>query len=559
MTFLANAVRKAARDHGHAVALVAERGPVSLTFEQLNAASEALAARLAVRGIGHGQMAALLLPSSLDYIVAYCALAKVGAVTAGIGAHYSPGERAAMLERVKPSVVIGTEDLLTGRLPDAQIIPVRLAQDRREFAGGLPILGREHAATARAAWRIDAQHSTVHGASRHRQDPETVVFTSGTTGQPKGALFCAKQISAITAMDVGGQSGQGGQGGPMPLLVATGLNHVGFMTRLAGHLLAGNRLHVMRHWRAADALDLICAEKIAVLGGVAAQVALLLRVPDLASRDLSGVKALIIGGGPSPADLVRQARTTFGAAYSIRYSSTESGGLGTLTAFDAPDDELFHTVGRPRPGTEVSIRDEAGVSVPPGETGEVWLRAESVMAEYWHDPEATLRTLTPDGWLRTGDLGRLDGTAALRLAGRRDDMFIRGGYNVHPQEVEAVLQAHPGVGEVAVVPRDDPVMGQVGVAFVVPSRNTSDRASDYAPDHAPQYSRQSTPLNMLSAAAPAENQDPATATTLDDLRAFAAHHLARHKLPDELRVVDRLPLTSGQKVDRSALRKLMEL
>jgi acyl-CoA synthetase (AMP-forming)/AMP-acid ligase II len=528
MAFLAQAVRKAARDHGPAVALVAGRGPASLTFEQLNAASETFAARLAVRGIGSGQVAALLLPSSIDYVVAYCALAKVGAITAGIGAHYAPGERAAMLEHAKPSVVIGTEDLLTGRLPDAQIIPVRLAQDRREYAGGLPVLGRDHAATARAARRTDARHSTLQAANRPHRDPEAIVFTSGTTGLPKGALFCAQQISAITAMDAQGQSG------PLPMLVATGLNHVGFMTKLAGHLLSGNRLHIMKRWRAADALDLVCAERINVIGGVAAQVALLLRVPEPAAYDTSNIKALIIGGGPSPAALVRQAREAFGAAYSVRYSSTESGGLGTLT------------VGRPRAGTEVSIRDEEGVPVPPLQTGEVWLRADSVMSEYWRSPEATLQTLTPDGWLRTGDLGRLDEAGCLRLAGRRDDMFIRGGYNVHPQEVEAVLQEHPGVGEVAVVPKDDPVMGQVGVAFVVaPRRETPIRETR----------NQETPNRETPSP---DTPSPDTSLTLEDLRTFAAARLAKHKLPEDLRVVDRLPLTSGAKVDRSALRKLME-
>jgi acyl-CoA synthetase (AMP-forming)/AMP-acid ligase II len=180
MTFLALAVRKAARDHGAATALVAGRGPLSLSFQQLNAASEAMAARLAVRGVGQGQVAALLLPASLDYVVAYCALAKVGAVTAGVGAHYSPAERQGMLEQVRPDVVIGTEELLTGRLPDAQIIPVRLAQDRREFAAGLPMLGRERLRTV--------------PSPRSHNGSETIVFTSGTSGLPKGALFGARQI-----------------------------------------------------------------------------------------------------------------------------------------------------------------------------------------------------------------------------------------------------------------------------------------------------------------------------------------------------------------------------
>ncbi|MEY9904571.1 acyl-CoA synthetase (AMP-forming)/AMP-acid ligase II [Catenulispora sp. MAP12-49] len=498
MTFLALAVRKAARDHGSATALVAGRGPLSLSFQQLNAASEAMAARLAVRGIGQGQVAALLLPASLDYIVAYCALAKVGAVTAGVGAHHSPSERQAMLERVRPDVVIGTEELLTGRLPDAQIIPVRQAEDRREFAAGLPMLGRERVRTAPSA--------------RSHDNPETIVFTSGTSGAPKGALFGARQIAAISEADNRAQTA------PMPLLVATGLNHVGFMTKLAGHLLAGNRLHILARWRAREALGLICDEGIPVIGGVAAQVALLLRVPELAGCRTDAVKALIIGGGPSPAGLVRKARDAFGAAYSIRYSSTESGGLGTLTALDAPDEELFHTVGRPRAGTEISLRDDDGKELPAGETGEVWIRSASVMSEYWHDPAATRAALTQDGWLRTGDLGLLDDAGCLRLAGRRDDMFIRGGYNVLPQEVEAVLQEHAAVREVAVVPRPDAVMGQAGVAFVVP-------------------------------------RDPAAPPTVEELRLFARSRLAKHKLPEEVRVVPSLPLTAGQKVDRSALRK----
>lgn len=498
MTFLALAVRKAARDHGSATALVAGRGPLSLSFQQLNAASEAMAARLAVRGVGQGQVAALLLPASLDYVVAYCALAKVGAVTAGVGTHYSPAERLAMLGRVRPDVVIGTEELLTGRLPDARIIPVRLAQDRREFAAGLPMLGRERL-------------RVVPGPRSHN-DSETIVFTSGTSGLPKGALFGARQIAAISETDNGAQSG------PMPLLVATGLNHVGFMTKLAGHLLAGNRLHILPQWRAREALELICDEGVPVIGGVAAQVALLLRVPDLAGYRAGGIKALVIGGGPSPAELVRKAREAFGADYSIRYSSTESGGLGTLTAFDAPDEELFHTVGRPRKGTEISVRDESGKEVQSGESGEVWIRSASVMSEYWRDPVATRAVLTEDGWLRTGDVGLVDDLGCLRLAGRRDDMFIRGGYNVHPQEVEAVLQEHAAVGEIAVVPRPDAVMGQVGVAFVVPC-------------------------------------DPAAPPTVEELRLFAGSRLAKHKLPEEVRVVPSLPLTAGQKVDRSALRK----
>ena len=210
------------------------------------------------------------------------------------------------------------------------------------------------------------------------------------------------------------------------------------------------------------------------------------------------------------------ARATFGAAYSIRYSSTESGGCGTGTAFDADDDEALHSVGRPRGAIEVSARDDDGREVPAGEVGELWLRSPTQMSGYWRDPETTAATITPDGWLRTGDLARIEADGLVRLAGRAKEMFIRGGYNVYPAEVEAALAAHPAVAEVAVVPRPDPVMGEIGVAVVAPL-------------------------------------DPAAPPTLDDVRSFLDGRLAGYKIPEALRLVPELPLTPMQKVDRRSL------
>ena len=243
------------------------------------------------------------------------------------------------------------------------------------------------------------------------------------------------------------------------------------------------------------------------LGGVAAQIALLLRVPDFDRYDVSSVETIVVGAGPSPPAVVRESRERFGAKYSVRYSSTESGGTGTGTAFDADDDEALNTVGRPRPGVEVRI-DEA--------SGQVLLRSPTVMSGYWRDPVRTATTLV-DGWLRTGDIGVVDDAGRLRLRGRTTDMYIRGGYNVHPQAVEAALLDHPLVAQVAVVPKDDDVMGEVGVAVVVPV-------------------------------------DAAQPPTLDKLRVFAATRLAPYELPEAIAVVDALPLTSMDKLDRTALR-----
>jgi acyl-CoA synthetase (AMP-forming)/AMP-acid ligase II len=304
------------------------------------------------------------------------------------------------------------------------------------------------------------------------------------------------------------------------MLASTQFAHIGFMTKLPWYLRLGSRIHILGRWRADDALRTIAEQRISSIGGVAPQVALMLRSPEMDRHDWSHVQTIVMGGAASPPALVKEARNRFGAAYSIRYSSTESGGTGTGTAFDADDDEALYTVGRPRPGVAVSVRDDEGEELPDGEVGELWLRSPSQMTGYWRDPEATAATLV-DGWLRTGDLARIDERSNVVLAGRRSEMFIRGGYNVHPAEVEAQLTAHPAVADGVVVPRPDPVMGEIGVAVVVP-------------------------------------HDPAAPPTLDDLRRFLSGRLAAYKLPEDIQVVDALPLTPMQKVDRRALRRVVD-
>ena len=336
------------------------------------------------------------------------------------------------------------------------------------------------------------------------------MLTSGTTGPPRGAVFTDRQLAAIGRIDAG--EGWGGGG---PMLVSTEPVHVGVMTKLPWYLRRGMRLHLLRRWRAADALRVVADERMRSIGGVSAQIALLLREPDLDTYDLSAVETVVVGGGPSSPGLVTAARERFGAAYSIRYSSTESGGVGTATAFDSPDEEALHTVGRPRAGVALEIRDDAGGALPAGEVGRVALRSPAVMARYWRDPDATAATLV-DGWLVTSDLGYRDDAGRLVLTGRASEMYIRGGYNVHPQQVEAVLGTHPQVAEVAVVPRPDPVMGEVGVAVVVP-------------------------------------RDPGAPPSLEDLRTHGGERLARHELPEALRLVAALPRTPMDKLDRRGL------
>jgi acyl-CoA synthetase (AMP-forming)/AMP-acid ligase II len=468
--------------------------PWTLSFRQLDQLSDEVAAGLARRGVTLGSRVALALPSTPDYAVAYVAAAKLGAITVGLNPRATDHERAAMIDVVDPTLILATVELVGGVGADRQVELVERADRPDHLLGALRRPGQP----------------TPTPLAPDPERPVTIVLTSGTTGVPKGAVFTEAELAAVTEADTAGR-----WGGGAAMLSGTQLAHIGFMTKLPWYLRTASTVHLIDRWRAHDVLRLIAEHHMPSIGGVAPQLALLLREPDFDQFDLSAVRTVVMGGALSPPALVREARERLAAAYSIRYSSTESGGVGTSTAFDADDDEALFTVGRPRPGVDLEIRDQDDRSVPPGEVGEICLRSPTQLRGYWGDPAATAATLR-HGWVHSGDLGRLDDTGCLRLAGRAKEMFIRGGYNVYPLEVEAVLASHPEVVEVAVVPRPDPVMGEIGVAVVVP-------------------------------------RDPSNPVTLDDLRAFGGQRLSGHKLPEALRLVGDLPLTPMQKVDRRAL------
>ncbi|MGH9275702.1 MAG: class I adenylate-forming enzyme family protein, partial [Acidimicrobiales bacterium] len=412
---LAATVREAARRFGDRTAFVDPDGS-QLTYADLDTRSEAVAAGLLASGIGPGDVVLLRLPSDSAYVVAYAAAAKVGAVTAGVNPRLAEPEQQAVAAVAGGALTLTSADEVDALRRDGTVTPLDEDADR----------------------------------------PIALVFTSGTTGQPKGALFRSRQFAAVTRIDVSDAWGDPATP-PTSMLASTQFAHIGFMTKLPWYLRLGTTTHILERWRAADTLALVAEHRIATLGTVAPQVALLLR-EDLDAYDLSCLEALIVGAAASPPALVREARERLAPGYSIRYSSTESGGCGTGTAFDADDEEALFTVGKPRGGIEIGICDDDSVPLPDGEVGEVWLRSPTVLSEYWRDPEATAEALVR-GWLRTGDLGSIDERGNLRLAGRKKEMFIRGGYNVYPAEVESVLADHPLVADVAVVARPDEVMG----------------------------------------------------------------------------------------------------
>lgn len=467
-------VAEAAERHGDAICAVDADG-VALAFTDLHRRSDTRAVALLDAGVAEGDVVVVDVGPELGHLVTYAALAKIGAVTAAINHHLPRDARRQLAASLAPALVVDTT-------VDAELTAQERAGERPPPLADDP------------------------------DRPVAIVFTSGTTGPPRAATFGGRQLEFIRQVDTGGVWGGGG-----PALAGTSLAHLGPMTKLPGNLTRGATMHLTRRWRAADALDITARLGMAAVAGIPTQVALMLRDPNFDRYDLSAVRAVVMGGAPASPSLVREARGRFGAPVSTRYSCTEAGiGLGTELADPPQDAEV--SVGRPHAGVDLSLRDPDDPSrpVPPGAVGEVCLRSPAQMTGYWREPALTAERLTADGFIRTGDLGRVDDLGRLVLAGRRSEMYIRGGYNVHPVEVESHLTQLPGVADAAVVGVADPVMGEIGVAFVVPSPGT-------------------------------------TALDLATLRDQLTNRLARHQLPERLVLLDALPLTPADKVDRGAL------
>jgi acyl-CoA synthetase (AMP-forming)/AMP-acid ligase II len=258
---------------------------------------------------------------------------------------------------------------------------------------------------------------------------------------------------------------------------------------------------------------------VTMVTGVPTQWQRVLDHPDLARTDFSGVRVAGLGGASIAPELVRRMREQLGCPVLARYTSTEAG-VCTSTRIGEPDEVVAHTVGRPAPEVALRLVDPQGVDVAPGEVGEVICRSPAMMRGYWRDPEGTAEVIDGDGFLHTGDLGTLGDDGNLRIVGRLKEMYIRGGYNVYPAEIEGVLADHPTVERGAVVGVAHHDLGEIGVAFVVAA--------------------------------------PGAAPDLAELRTWCRDRLSDYKAPDRLVIVDDLPVTAMMKVDRHALVALLQ-
>ncbi|MCW2550983.1 MAG: acyl-CoA synthase [Mycobacterium sp.] len=466
----------AASVHGDREAYV-EPG-ARITFGQWIGRARTVAAQFTALGIGKGDVVMLWLPSGIDYATCYAAAAMIGAITTGLNPRLGRREVESILHQTDPSLIVVDGGL--GALP----------------SNGYPVLRRE-------LLRSDTTGCALPPVELGRRDPVALIFTSGTTGTPKGAVYDADRLAA-------GAAAAGVMSAPYDRrLTSTPFAHAGYMFKLWDQLVWGSALIVPpTPWSSQGMFDVLREERVTVAGAVPTQWAKLLDIEAVSPQTLPHLRIGVVATAPAPPELVSRVAQRIGVPLVVRYAMTECPTICGTEPSDAPDIQ-FRTVGRPAAGMEVRIAPDGGVEVS----------GPCVMRGYWRNPELTAEVLR-DGWLRTGDIGSLGDDGNLTLIGRSGDMYIRGGYNVHPGEVERALAGHPGVKQVAVVGRSAAVIGELGVACVVPT-------------------------------------DATAPPTLAELRGHAGGELADYKAPDELLIVDDLPLTPMLKPDRAALRELI--
>jgi fatty-acyl-CoA synthase len=530
---LYQALLQEARQHPEREALIVE--DVRLTYGQLLARCEALAWGLHRAGLQPGERVASLLPPGWPAVVLLFALARLGAVAVPLNPQFRRRQLEQILAEVEPVF------LFTAAPPHTAEDPATI----REVAAAVPslrqvVLVEDGEGTP---WSELLRHAPPAEWSEGPASPDdlaVILYTSGTTGQPKGVMHSHRGLitpvlasltlrrmwlhapSPARLLQMAGLVARYGTrllqaaGKPQTFLTALGTSAIAGVEVVLQALLMGDRLILMPHFHPVETLRWIQRERVTVLIAVPFALGVLVKMRDLERYDLSSLLICGTGSAPCPPELARQVQERFGCAVHIGFGTTEIGGGISATSIEDSSERQAETVGRPMPGMEVRVVDEQGRPLPPGAVGELVCRSPSRMLGYYRAPELTREVLDPEGWYHTGDLATMDEQGFIRIVGRKKDVIIRGGQNIYPAEIEHFLMSLPGIREAAVVGVPAPAGGEQVWAFIIPEEGATVDAQE--------------------------------------VLARCRGALARYQVPEQVRFVSTLPRSALGKVNKVALR-----
>ncbi|HEU5309799.1 MAG TPA: FadD3 family acyl-CoA ligase [Acidimicrobiia bacterium] len=503
----------AAARFGDAVAVV-DRGR-RITFTELVADARRVTAALLAAGFEAGERAAVWSPNRYEWLVAALGILGAGGALVPVNTRFKGEEVRYILDRSGARVAFTVGEFL------GVDYAATLAGLRSELPNLMTVVGFDDDTAADHSLRdfqatgdaIDDAALDVRIAAVGGGDVSDVLFTSGTTGAPKGVLMTHAQTLRQFSdwCDMAGLVE-----GDTYMIVNPFFHMFGYKAGCLASLMRGATIVPKPVFEVDDLLRTVADEQVTVFPGPPTVYQSILDHPARDQYDLSTLRLAVTGAADIPVELIRRMHEELPFRLIITgYGLTEA---GTVTA-TGPDDDfetIATTVGRVRPGLEMRVVGDDGGELPTGEAGELLVRGYSVMRGYLDDPDATAATIDTDGWLHTGDLATVDGRGCARIVGRIKDMFIVGGFNAYPAEIENLLLAHPAVARAAVVGMPDARLGEVGMAFVV-----------------------ATPGSALEA---------------DELIAWSRDAMANYKVPRAVELVDELPVNAAGKVEKETLR-----
>ena len=508
------ALRRAAIEHGADEAVV--EGGRRVSFAELARLVDDAARALVAGGVEPRDRVAIWAPNSLEWMVASFAVYATGAVLVPLNTRFKGEEAGHVLRTSGARLLLGTTDLL-GSDPLALLEDVPGLESLRDTVvlhGPARPGATTWAQLLEGAPAVDPETVRAREAALGPDDPSDIIFTSGTTGRPKGAVLTH---GASVRTYLAWSELVGLRRGDRYLSVYPFFHTSGLKSVILTCLLSGATVIPHSVFDVGAVMADVARERVTVLPGPPTVFQSILEHPDFPTFDLSSLRLSVTGAAIVPVEVVRRMRDDLRFHTVVTgYGLTETTGTVRMCRHDDPPEVVAHTVGKPLPGVEVRI-DGAGPEGTATEgTGEILVRGFNVMKEYFGDPEATAAAIDGDGWLRTGDIGYLDGDGNIRITDRKKDMFIVGGFNAYPAEIEGIMLQHPAVAQVAVIGVPDHRLGEVGAAFVIP------RAGFEA--------------------------------TESELIAWCREHMANFKVPRAVHFVESFPLTPSGKVMKYVLR-----
>ena len=476
-----------------------------LTWAQTRVAVDRVAAGLIAAGLERGDRVAFLSDCRLDFFVHFLAATSTGLIWQGLNPKYTWDELVHVVGDAGPRVIFDGLADGSGGLAD------RLVAEIDSLERSIRVDADDWDAFLAAGSPIDAEMLAASRAVVKPLDPGFIVYTSGSTGRPKGALLTHW---GICWCGVSGATARGG--GEEKILCNLPINHVGAVSDICCRkMVAGGPIVFQERFDPVRVLRVIAEERIGVWGGVPAMFQLCVDHPDFPDTDLSSLRQLAWGGAAMPAPVLeRLLEATNVERCTTGYGMSETTGGVFCTPPGADLETMLQTVGVPIPGHEFRIMVDADREAGVGESGELQVRGDWMMAGYWNLPDATAEAIDTDGWLHTGDLAVMRPDGCLSIVGRLSEMFKTGGYNAYPREIEICLEDHPAVRIAAVVGVPDPVFDEVGHAFVVAEADTS----------------------------------------ADELRDYCRTRLTNYKVPKAIHLRDALPMLAVGKIDKKSLK-----